>query len=114
VACLLLDHPWVDWIHQGAWECGHPAGDLWRVGYLQEGMTGWRELQDALAQELLRAVRWVLGRFSRGRSALDYLSEDRWELWDQGCSVRGTLALDQREGCSVEEGTSKIGLDIGS
>jgi len=40
VNCLLLDHPWVDWIHQGAWERGHPAGDLWRVGYLQEGKTG--------------------------------------------------------------------------
>jgi len=114
VTCLLLGNPWVDWIHQGAWERGHPAGDLWRVGYRQEGKTGRLELQDTLVRELLWAVRCVLGRLSRGHSTLGYLSQGRWELLEQSCSVGGTLALDQQEGCSVEEGTSKIGSDIGS
>ena len=105
VTCLLPDHLWVDWIHQGAWERHHLAGDLWRVGHRQEGKMGRRELQDTLARGLLWAARWVLSRLSRGHLALDYLSEDRLELWEQGRSVGGTWALDQWEGCSQEEDT---------
>jgi hypothetical protein len=100
VICLLPDHPRVDWIHQGAWEHGHPAGHLWQAGYRQEGKTGRREVH-TLAWGLLWAVRWVLGRLSRGHLALDYLSEGRLELWEQGCFVGGTLSRDRREGCSV-------------
>ena len=73
VTYLLTVHPWVDWIHQGTWEHGHPVGDLLRVGYRQEGKTERRERQDTLARGLLWAVRWVLGRLSRGHLALDYL-----------------------------------------
>ena len=56
VTCLLANHPWVDWIHQGTWEHGHPVGDLLRVGYRQEGKTERRERQDTLARGPLWAV----------------------------------------------------------
>lgn len=98
MTCLLADPLWVDRIHQGTWEHGRPGGNLWRVGYRQAGKTGRRELQDTLARKLLWVVHWTLGRLSRR-------SEDRWELWEQDCSVGGTLALDQRGGCSLEEDT---------
>jgi hypothetical protein len=71
------------------------------VGHRQEGKTGPRELQDTLARGLLWAVFWVLGRLLR-HSVLHYLLGDHWELWEQDCSVGGTLALGQREARSVE------------